>query len=65
MTSGVVAIGVALVKMSVLIGMGTTIITGVKWFGKFEPTLKGKSSRGGSESDNVGESLRKKIAERS
>jgi hypothetical protein len=65
MTSGVVTIGVALIKMGVLGGVGVAIVTGVKWFGKFEPTLKGKSARGGSESDNVGESLRKRLAERS
>lgn len=42
METTIITIGVTLMKMAVLGGLGSGIITGVKWFGKFDPKLKGK-----------------------
>ncbi|WP_299831307.1 hypothetical protein [uncultured Metabacillus sp.] len=56
-----IGIGVVIIKVCAFGSLGAGIITGVKWFAKFDPTFKKKSSLGGGDSDNNLEHLRKAI----
>lgn len=62
----VITIGASLIKLGVFGGLGATVITGIKWFSKYDPKLKKKSTTGGEhdESDGV-ESFRTAVRQRS
>lgn len=53
-----IGIGVTIIKVCAFGGLGAGLITGIKWFAKFEPSFKKKSGGGDSDSVNL-EHLRK------
>lgn len=60
METMVLTIGITLIKMGVLGGLGSGIIAGVKWFGKYDPKFKGNTGGNNNESDAI-ENLRKAV----
>lgn len=68
METMVATIGITIIKMGVLGSLAASIITGVKWFGKYEPNFKKKNSsmNGGQDDEpNHIEHLRKQASQRS
>ena len=60
----IITIGVTLVKLSAVGGLTASIITGIKWFAKFDPKFSKGSKLSGGDSDEssiAGERVRKAL----
>lgn len=57
----ILSIGITIIKMGVLGGLGAGFITGIIWFGKYNPKLKGSVGGGNNNESDTIENLRKAV----